>query len=241
MATGSTGSASMDIHIPVVGQPLCIITSGAAKRITRSTTHLVGAALLSSAISQEGSGSVNTDMRWQDHLATHGIAIGQRGLLTATLAVIPVRERIVPVMRVTDRTQMITLTFPQLLVGILQKDGAFVRGVFYVVNPTGIASLSILSPARVLSPFPYGNIHPNGQICWGTIVHAGIASLTGLLDLFFESGFNGDLITPAAFGMRDANLSAIATALGPRGGVLPLPTAFGMSVTDAVGSLLRSS
>jgi len=50
--------------------------------------------------------------------------------------------------------------------------------------------------------FPYGNVYEDGRICWGDARLGNITKpmdLIGALAMFFDSGFNGDLINEGAF------------------------------------------
>jgi hypothetical protein len=177
-------------------------------------------------------------MRWQDHLATHGIAIGMRGTQQVTVAVIPATRRTCPFITSGGVSQPFEATFPPLLAGVLLRDGAFVRAILHCIDPAriGAPGLSVLDTTACLTHFPYGNVHPNGAICWGTIRHDGIASLATFLDLFFNSGFNADLYNGNVCGLGGGSIRAAATAAA--GGILPGPRAWEGNIPGALGTLI---
>lgn len=178
---------------------ICEVIEGPSKRAFRTTTRAVGIALLGVETPDDVASTGN--IQWTDYLSTHGIAVGTRGKRTYTLGVLPAKERTVNYTGALDQanaSRTLTMKFPPILLGLC-KEGIGPRSfkkavVFSLAHEQPLTNLNVTLAANVACSFPYGNIYAGtGQICWGTVPHTHIQSLTDLEELFFGSDFNGDL------------------------------------------------
>ena len=223
----------LEIHVLKNGR--CRVFQGEARRVFYSTEEAVALALLKVNPAQEDVGS----MTWMDFLTTHGIAIGRRGTTIITMMVRPAKMRTVP-WRATrhgeEPLQSLVATFPPLLILTRMVDAKLVKSFMYMIQPGKEQSLTTRGSDRCLVPFPYGNVYDYGKICWGTVATTEIAHPCEVEDLFFKSGFNGDLWTADVLDIEDASLADLVERTG---GDLPSPpvSAYGTSVRDAMEML----
>ena len=178
----------LEIHIK---NGLCKVFQGDARRVFYSTEEAVALALLRINPAQD-TGSI----QWMDFLSTHGIAIGQRGATVIAVMVYPAKMRTVQWRAISsgqEPLQSLDTTFPPLLILTQTVDATLVKSFMYVIRPGKDRSLTVTRSDPCLAPFPYGNVHTSGKICWGTVATNGIIHPSDMEDLFFKSGFNGDL------------------------------------------------
>lgn len=209
----------------------CLVQTGGG-RTFMSTPHAVGMELLAGGGEGEEVPRGRT-FSWQDHLIRHGVAIGTRGPRTATLSIVPPRQRTVrrdP--RGDDRGSTATVTIPAMLIAILMQGGRYVNGLLYLADITRQGQMSVGSPTPLLLAWPFGNVYEgSGRICWGGVRSDGIRGLADLEDLFFSSGFNTDLVsTHGRTGVRWQDGATWPT---------PPADAFRISIPMAITSLLR--
>lgn len=195
-------------------RPECEVILGASRRVVRTSRRLLGGVLLGA--SGEAERAIESTLIWTDMLSRGGVAVGVGGGRLVILGLIQSSRRAVSyIERVEDRHGVRTyvphpleITFPTILMGLVLDNGRFLRGGVWVPLPAALPTISVTGEAPVLTHFPWGNIYANGMMCWGQVSPADIRSLTDMEKLFFESGFNADLV------------SAIPLSDAP-GGILP--------------------
>ena len=223
-------SERLEVHIE---NGLCKIFQGEARRVFYSTEEAVALALLKINPAQDvGS------MKWMDFLSTHGIAIGQRGTTVITVMAYPAKMRTVQ-WRATSRgeepLQSLDAIFPPLLILTQMTGATLVKSFMYLIKPGKERLLNVTGSDPCLAPFSYGNVHVSGKICWGTVATNGIAHPSEVEDLFFKSGFNGDLWH------LDVEDESLADLVKRTEGRLPSPpvSAHNISVSYAMEVLAR--
>lgn len=88
---------------------------------------------------------------------------------------------------------------------------------FFSVNNRRVCNTMVYSLDRKLGTeedalfyFPYGNVYDNGRVCWGRVELPEIGSpmaLAGLVGLFFDAPFNGDLTNGRIFTPPNDNVN----------------------------------
>lgn len=205
----------------------CEVILGTSRRVMRTSKRLLGNALLGM---ERGTNRAIEPLIWHDMLARGGVAVGVGGGRVVTLGVIPGARRAVTFIETTEDREgrrafvphPLDITYPTVLMGLVVDNGRFLRGGVWVPAPG--AALAVANNAPVLSHFPWGNIYANGMMCWGQVSPADIRSLNDLERLFFESGFNADLVS--AMPLRSAP-----------GGILPVLDA--SSYTQSIPVAIR--
>lgn len=82
-----------------------------------------------------------------------------------------------------------------LFVMHIKNNRAFNTWLYCLIGPLN-------SWSEPLYGFPYGNVYEDGRICWGDAQIPNITKpmdLLGAFAMFFDSGFNGDLVNDGAF------------------------------------------
>lgn len=220
------------------GRGFVRVTAGSRQYLT--TPMAAGLSLL--GLTGEDA-AATTEVEWDDHLATHGLAIGHVGPETLTLAVRPSMVRTVGYSR-DGVTRQVPMTYPPTLTCLVTSRVAgvtrFVRGIFYCVKPAALASLSITTLDPVAIAFPYGNVYAEGRICWGGVATSGTCRTIAELEAaFYGSGFNGDLYHPASFATGAVN--AFSTMMTRADGILPVPrdNSFNTNIPTIIARMRR--
>ena len=123
--------------------------------------------------------------------------------------VLPAGERTIPYGRSTRRD--IKATFPNILFGVRFDNSKLVKATVWCIKPDWEKKLTAGSTEPVLAPFPYGNVYGHGGICWGSTHITDLRQPYEVQDVFFTSGFNGDLYSPGSLGVNDPSLGELVT------------------------------
>lgn len=233
----------MDIHsisFPPGTHGIAQIIVGPTKRTYMTTTHAVAMALLGSQGDEEAADSRAGEITWQDHLATHGIAVGSRGRVVYTLAISPSQERMIHYTGALDpnmsQERRITALFPPILFGMAQNQAggarAFSRAVVFALGSSDRSRLTATGTGSIGVAFPYGNVYTGaGNICWGSVPHSQVRTIRDLEMLFFGSDFNGDL-----YNMSGGRWNTLGVKY--KGKALPLNTTPNTSMAQIVRHLV---
>lgn len=242
----------MHIHISARGQGstpghLCSVIEDQSQRVYYSTPALVALALLqqySTPAAVEVADAANPSLRWVDALSTHALAVGHDSQQQLTLLYQPPTAYEIAYQRATRTARedaTATVTFPPLLAMCRKVNGVYVNGSLWCVNPAAMATAGVGSTAACLRAFPYGNVYERGAICWGNVATRDIVGAADMLRIFMTSGFNTDLFA-GSYLLPDgaSSFAAIITwALASgRGGVLPAPTSWAISMHAAIRALV---
>ena len=240
-------------EIKLVGSRLCEVTVGTSRRVYLTSRRAVGMALLQESANES---SPESDVVWTDMLTSHGVAIGTADRARIVVAVIPEAKRTVTWTGTvfTSPTDAIgrpgepcilELTFPPCVAMLRITGNQYAKASLSCVKPDALKTLSVRSDASALASFPYGNVYASeSRVCWGTVEHATVNTIEALLDTFFQSGFNNDLFSAGACGLRVRNLpelvqsrqSLTTTALPP-----PVDAYFNTSVSAQVRAIMGVS
>jgi hypothetical protein len=218
-------SSDLEIHVT---EGMCKVIEGPARRTYFSTSEAVGLALLGMT-----RGSTASTAKWNDFLATNGVAFGSNDKDSFTIMVLPEKERSIVYMR--DHTKVdLKATFPPMVMAVRMIHGKVNKAMFFMLKLGEEKKLTISSTASVLAGFPFGNVYEHGGVCWGT---HGIGDLTQPQDVeeaFFGSGFNGDLWYPHNWDGDDTNIQVLVTRTHGK-----LPTVTNRSYTNSIAGVVQ--
>ena len=237
--------------VKLIGPNLCEVTVGESRRVYLTSRRALGIALLQEHAANEADSSAASNVVWTDMLATHGVAVGVAGRERITVAVIPETKRTVSwtgtlFTHATDAVgrpasaRTLEVTFPPCVLMLRITGMQYTKGTLSCVKPDALKTLSVHSDARVLTPFPYGNVYPSGsRICWGTVAHATLNTAEAVLETFFQSGFNNDLFDTGTYGsVRVRNLpEMLQLPVFPP----PTPAQFAVSLATQVQTVLGAA
>ena len=218
----------MDISIR---EGKCKVIYGPAKRIVHTTEQAVGLVLLGMANRTGGAPS-----QWQDFLQTHGIAVGQSGNKALTLYVSQAKQRTILYRVGTTGGSKLVVTIPTLLIATAFEQGRLVHSKIFVIKAGLEHKLTTTLTEPILTAFPYGNVHDDGRVCWGSASTRDIKTPMDMEEIFFGSAFNHDLFNRGTIGCSDPDLATLVSRVN---GALPLPPNYSRSIGQVVQDLGR--
>jgi hypothetical protein len=227
--------APIEIHLQDNG--LCRIIEGPARRVLYSTKQGVGLALL--GLTEHAQ---TTEIQWVDFLRTHGVAAGIAHDTTVALLIVPAKHRVIRYRRSSDEsteTVEVSLNTPTLLIAAKMRHTRMLRSQLLLIAPGYEHKVTTTLADPCLAAWPYGNVYAHGGICWGRDgVDQQVTHPSEIEEIFFQSGFNGDLWYPGEWGRRSEDLPFLLDSLGPDE-ALPPPLRYRKTVADTIEFLQR--